>query len=74
MTGNITDKNLYLILPGKVSKMAMMYAADFGVSVKEALRRIYKSATYKALEKEETKLWHYGPVTLYQMLLDNADS
>lgn len=74
MIGQITDKNIYLILPGKVSKIAMMYAADFGVSVKEALRRIYKSETYKALEKEETKLWHLEPVALYQMFLDNAES
>lgn len=74
MIGKVTDKNIYLILPGKVSKMAMMYAADFNVSVKEALRRIYRSATYRALEKEETKLWHLGPVALYQMFLDNAES
>lgn len=74
MIGQITDQNIYLILPGKVSKMAMMYAADFGVSIKEALKRIYESATYRALEKEETKLWHLGPVALYQMFLDNADS
>lgn len=74
MIGQITDKNIYLILPGKVSKMAMMYASDFGISIKEALKRIYKSATYRALEKEDTKLWHLGPVALYQMFLENADS
>lgn len=68
----ITDKNLYLILPGKISHMATMYAADFGVTITEALKRIYTSATYRALEKEQTKLWHLGPVALYQMLLDNA--
>lgn len=36
--------------------------------------RIYKSATYRELEKEETKLWHLGPVALYQMFLDDAES
>lgn len=74
MIGKITDKNLYLILPGKVSRMAMMYAEDFGVSIAEALRRIYKSATYRELEREESKLWHLGPVALYQMFLENATS
>lgn len=69
----ITDKNLYLILPGKVSKMAVMYAADFGLSIVEALERIYKSTTYRELEKEETKLWHLGPVALYRMFLDDAE-
>lgn len=65
----ITQDNLYLILPGKVSKMAVMYAEDFGVSIVEAIRRIYRSATYRDLENESTKLWHYGPVALYEMLL-----
>lgn len=66
----ITSDNLYLLLPGKVSKMAVMYAADFGVSITDALKRIYQSATYRQLEEEETKLWHYGPVALYQMFLE----
>lgn len=74
MSSRITDSNLYLLLPAKVSKMAMMYVEDFGVSVAEALRRIYDSATYSLLEKEETKLWHLGPVALYQMFLENAES
>lgn len=68
----ITDANLYLILPAKVGKMAAMCAADFGISIAEALRRIYQSATYRELEQERSKLWHLGPVALYQMFLDNA--
>ncbi len=66
----ITQKNLYLILPGKVSKMAAMYAADFGVSIIEAIKQIYASNTYRELEQEESKLWHYGPVALYQIFLE----
>lgn len=66
----ITQSNLYLILPGKVSKMATMYEADFGVPITEALKRIYNSATYRELEAESAKLWHYGPVALYQTFLE----
>lgn len=66
----ITSQNLYLLLPGKVSKMAVMYAEDFGLSITEALNRIYQSSTYRQLDDEETKLWHYGPVALYQMFLE----
>mgnify|MGYP000017874607 FL=1 len=66
----ITSQNLYLLLPGKVSRMAVMYASDFGLSITEALNRIYRSETYRQLEDEETKLWHYGPVALYQMFLE----
>lgn len=67
----ITSRNLYLILPGKVSKMAVMYAADSGLRITEALTRIYESDTYRRLEDESTKLWCYGPVALYQMFLEN---
>lgn len=66
----ITSQNLYLLLPGKVSRMAVMYASDFGLPITEALNRIYRSETYRQLEDEETKLWHYDPVALYQMLLE----
>ena len=66
----ITSQNLHLLLPGKVSKMAVMYATDFGLPITEALKRIYQSTTYRQLEDEETKLWHYGPVALYLMFLE----
>ena len=48
----------------------VMYAADFGVSVIEAMRCIYKSDTYRELENEDNKLWHHGPVALYQIFLE----
>lgn len=67
----ITSKNIYLLLPSKVSKVAVMYAADHGLTIPEALNRFYQSATYRDLEDESTKLWHYGPVALYQMFLEN---
>ena len=66
----ITQQNLYLLLPGKVSKMAEMYAEDFNVPITDALQQIYQSETYKELEQEQTKLWHYGPVALYQIFLE----
>lgn len=66
----ITQQNLYLLLPGKVSKMAEMYAEDFHVPITDALQKIYQSETYKELEQEQSKLWHYGPVALYQIFLE----
>lgn len=51
--------------------MASMYAADFGLTIIEAVKRIYNSATYRELEDENSKLWHYGPVALYQAFLEN---
>jgi hypothetical protein len=46
--------------------MAEMLSDEQQISIVDAVKRIYASATYKRLENEETKLWHYGPVALYQ--------
>lgn len=70
MNLDITNENLYLLLPGKVSRVAQIYAHEHHVTVIEALRCFYYSDTYKRLADETTKLWHYGPVALYQELVD----
>lgn len=63
----ITQENLYLLLPSKVSLMTEMLCDDTGMSVVDAMKRIYASPTYHQLEQEETKMWHLGPVALYEM-------
>ena len=66
MNLEITDKNLYLLLPGKISRVAQMYAHDRNIPLHKALYQFYCSDIYKRLEDESTKLWHYGPVALYE--------
>ena len=66
---DITQDNLYLILPSKVSHMAEMLAEDSGKSIVQAVKDIYHSEVYKRLEQESTKQWHLGPVALYQEFL-----
>ena len=68
MNLNISQQNLYLLLPSKVAWMADMLAEDRGIGVVEAIRDIYSSDTYKRLEKETTKWWHWGPVALYEQM------
>ena len=64
----ITQDNLYLILPCKVSRVADILCADEHISTIDAIRRVYSSAMYKELEQERTKRWHEGPVSLYQTM------
>ena len=45
MNLEITNKNLYLLLPSKVSRVAQMYADDQKVSLQTALYRFYCSDT-----------------------------
>ena len=70
MNLEITDKNLYLLLPGKVSRLAQLYAQEHYVPIVKVLRQFYHSDTYKALADEKTKLWHCGPVDLYKQFSD----
>lgn len=70
MNLEITDKNLYLLLPGKISRVACFYADEHKVTILDALRMFYHSDTYRRLSDETTKLWHDGPVALYQEFID----
>lgn len=68
MSTQITQKNLYLLLPIKVSWLATWLSEDMNISVTDAINRIYHSNLYKKLSTESTKYWHLGPVDLYNEL------
>ena len=48
--------------------MAGMLSEEKNVSIADAIKDVYLSGTYSQLEKEETKLWHLGPVALYEKM------
>ena len=66
MNLTVTQDNLYLFLPSKTSRVAEFLSDDKGVSIVDALVSVYESDIYSRLEKEDTKLWHLGPVALYE--------
>ncbi len=68
MEPSVTQENLYLLLPFKVTQLALLYVKKFKVGILDAIKTIYRSNTYKEMEKEETKLWHLGPVALMEYL------
>lgn len=70
MIGEINQSNLHLLLPSKVSWLASMLVKYKGMNVTEAIKTIYCSKLYKKLKLESTKMWHLGPVALYQELED----
>ena len=70
MIPEITDKNMFLLLPGKVSAVVGRYVDENNVNLFDGLRKFYNSTTYKNLEREQTKMWHLGPVAIYQMFAD----
>ena len=62
----VTQQNLYLLQPSKMSWLATMLAEDKGISIVEAMTILYSSSFYARLADESTKLWHLGPVALYE--------
>lgn len=66
MNLTITQKNVHLLLPSKLSWMANMLAEDRGISIVEAMKILYSSEVYTRLEEEASKAWHLGPVALYE--------
>lgn len=64
----INQKNLHLLIPGKVSWLVEYLRDDYGFSLQECLNRIYHSNVYKKLAKESTKYWYLSPVDLYEEL------
>ena len=68
MIGEINQDNLHLLLPSKVSWLASMLVEYKGMDITEAIKTIYSSKLYKKLKIESTKMWHLGPVDLYNEL------
>ncbi len=66
----ITNGNLFLLLPGKISAVAQLIAEEKHISSMQALHDFYCSETYYKLENEETKFWHLGNVALYEEFLE----
>ncbi len=69
MNLTVTQDNLYLFLPSKTSRMADLLSDEKNISIVDAFEAIYNSDTYSRLENEATKLWHLGPVALYESMM-----
>ena len=69
MNREITQQNLYLLLPGKINSLAKILVQENGISFFDAINIIYKSKTYKLLENETSKYWTLGSVALYENIV-----
>lgn len=54
---------LGIIVPEVVHRIAESYSCDEVTATEE----FYASKVYALLEQEETKLWHFSPLTLFNM-------
>ena len=55
------------ILPTISADLIAMISDKQGISEEDAIRQLYMSKLYAALEKEETKIWQYSTNMLYAL-------
>lgn len=61
---------LTLILP----KLIALISDNENINEIEATNQLYQSDLYNLLEDESTKLWHFSPLTLYNMYYEEKTS
>lgn len=74
MNITVSQDNLYLLIPSKMCWLTNMLAEDRGISIVDATKILYSSAFYSRLADESTKLWHLGPVALYEEFLSEQSA
>lgn len=57
-----------------VPQIIGLITKDFGGSEISAINMFYASRVYSILEREETKLWHLSPLTLYNMYVEERNT
>ncbi|MBQ7445983.1 MAG: hypothetical protein IJS71_08650 [Clostridia bacterium] len=55
------------IMPYISADLVAMISEKQNVKAEEAVKKLYNSQLYAALEKEETKLWQYSSQMLYSL-------
>lgn len=71
-TNREARRHFGIVIPGKVEDVVGYICKEKKINPLKALRMFYCSETYKKLETEKTKYWHWGSVSLYQeFLLEN---
>lgn len=61
----VTQDNVHIFIPLKVSKVIEKEVDNKGVNRKDALISFYNSKVYDILEQEDTKLWYEAANYLY---------
>lgn len=73
MIPEITQNNVRLFIPYKVSKICNYICENEKISPQQAIKKFYKTQTAHLLGKEDSKLWQLGWVCLYQMYQEEQD-
>ena len=60
-------KKFDAFLPLLVPLVVLLFCENYPVDELMASKEFYESKVYSLLEQEDTKLWHFSPLTLFNM-------
>ena len=61
------QKRIGAMLMLLVPQVIKLIIENYGISEQEATDKFYSSRVYSLLEDEETKMWHYSALTLFNI-------
>lgn len=63
----MSDKKFEAILTLLVPQVVQLICENYSVDELIASKEFYESKVYSLLEQEDAKLWHFSPLTLFNM-------
>lgn len=63
----MSQEQFAAMMPYISADLVAMIAEKQNISHEEAIKKLYTSKLYAALEKEETKVWQYSTQMLYSL-------
>ena len=63
----MADKKFEAILTLLVPQVINLICENYPLDDMTASKEYYESKVYSLLEQEDTKLWHFSPLTLFNM-------
>lgn len=63
----MSQEQFAAMMPYISADLVTMIAEKQNISHEEAIKKLYASKLYAALEKEETKVWQYSTQMLYSL-------
>ena len=63
----MSQEQFAAMMPYISADLVAMIAKKQNISHEEAIKKLYASKLYAALEKEETKVWQYSTQMLYSL-------
>ena len=68
------EKKFVFMMFEKAQVLTNYIKNHYNITYAEARKRLYNSKIYKALEKEETKMWYYSSYDLFNMFVEEQNT